>query len=148
MRDTGQPPEPGPEPGPENIPSPLRHVGGFVLAGTLAFATDAGLLRLITATTAISPFAARPVTIFLAMLVSWGLNRSITFPTARPPSWKEFAGFAAASFGGQVVNYGVFAAILTWQPLTDQTLAIVFASGVAMFATYAGLRFGVFAKPS
>jgi putative flippase GtrA len=131
---------------PASQPSGVRHIGGFLAAGVLAFATDAGLLRLITSSFAVSPFAARPFTIFSAMLVSWWLNRTITFPTARAPSVREFAGFAMASFGGQVVNYGVFAAILTAWPSTDQTLAIVLASAVAMFVTYAGLRFGVFSK--
>jgi putative flippase GtrA len=126
--------------------SSLRHAGGFVLAGVMAFITDAGLLRLITATTAIGPFAARPFTIFLAMLVSWGLNRTITFATKRPPSLKEFGRFALASLGGQVTNYLVFAAILTLAPATDQTLAIVAASAVSMFVAYAGFRFGVFTK--
>ena len=126
--------------------SKLRHFGGFVLAGGLAFVTDAGVTKLLTATTPLSPFAARPIAIFLAMLVSWGLNRTITFAEIRPPSWTEFSKFAAASFGGQVVNYLVYVAILTWRPATDTTLAIAVASGVAMFVAYAGFRFGVFAK--
>ena len=128
--------------------SKLRHFGGFVLAGVLAFATDAGVLKLLTATTSLGPFVARPIAIFLAMIVSWGLNRTITFAETRPPSWPEFTKFAAASFGGQLVNYLVFAAILTLRPATDTTLAIAIASGFAMFAAYAGFRFGVFAHPS
>ena len=126
--------------------SKLRHFGGFVLAGGMAFATDAGVTKLLTATTALSPFAARPIAILLAMLVSWGLNRTITFAETRPPSWSEFAKFAAASFGSQLVNYLVFAAILTLRPATDTTIAIAVASAVAMFVAYAGFRFGVFAK--
>jgi putative flippase GtrA len=127
--------------------SKFRHFGGFVLAGLMAFATDAGVTKLLMATTALSPFAARPIAILLAMLVSWGLNRTITFAETRPPSWFEFTKFAVASFGGQLVNYLVFAAILTLRPATDTTFAIAMASGVAMFAAYAGFRFGVFAKP-
>jgi putative flippase GtrA len=127
--------------------SKFRHFGGFVLAGVLAFATDAGVLKLLTATTALGPFVARPIAIILAMMVSWGINRTITFAESKPPSWSEFVKFAAASFGGQVINYLVFAAILTLRPATDTTLAIAAASGVAMFAAYAGFRFGVFAKP-
>jgi putative flippase GtrA len=126
--------------------SKFRHFGGFVLAGVLAFVTDAGVTKLLTAATALSPFTARPIAIFLAMLVSWGLNRTITFAEARSPSWSEFAKFAVASFGGQVVNYLVFASLLTLRPATDTTLAIAVASGVAMFVAYAGFRFGVFTK--
>jgi putative flippase GtrA len=127
--------------------SKFRHFGGFVLAGLMAFATDAGVTKLLTATTTLGPFIARPIAIFLAMFVSWGLNRTITFAETRPPSWLEFSKFAVASFGGQLVNYLVFAAILTLRPATDTTLAIAVASGAAMFVAYAGFRFGVFAKP-
>ena len=130
---------------PEPI-SKFRHFGGFVLAGVLAFATDAGVLKLLTATTPLGPFVARPIAIFLAMIVSWGINRTITFAEASSPSWSEFTKFAAASFGGQLVNYLVFAAILTLRPTTDTTLAIAIASGFAMFAAYAGFRFGVFTQ--
>lgn len=126
--------------------SKFRHFGGFVLAGLLAFATDAGVTKLLTSLTTLSPFAARPVAIFVAMLVSWVLNRTITFAEACPPSWSEFSKFAAASFGGQVVNYLVFACLLTLRPATDTTLAIAIASGAAMFVAYAGFRFGVFKK--
>jgi putative flippase GtrA len=126
--------------------SKFRHFGGFVLAGAMAFVTDAGVTKLLTATTSLNPFTARPIAIFLAMLVSWGLNRTITFAETRAPSWSEFAKFAAASFGGQVVNYLVFAGLLTLRPATDTTLAIAIASGVAMFVAYAGFRFGVFKK--
>jgi putative flippase GtrA len=128
--------------------SKFRHFGGFLLAGVLAFATDAGVTTLLTATTSLSPFIARPVAILLAMLVSWGINRTITFAATSPPNWTEFTKFAAASFGGQLVNYLVFAAILTLRPATDTTVAIALASGVAMFAAYAGFRFGVFPKPN
>jgi putative flippase GtrA len=126
--------------------SKVRHFGGFVLAGGMAFVTDAGVTQLLTGLTSLSPLAARPLAIFLAMLVSWGLNRTITFAESRPPSWPEFAKFAAASFGSQLVNYLVFAAMLALRPATDTTLAIAVASGVAMFVAYAGFRFGVFAK--
>jgi putative flippase GtrA len=126
--------------------SKFRHFGGFVLAGLMAFVTDAGVTKLLTSTPSLSPFVARPMAIFLAMLVSWGLNRTITFAETRAPSWSEFAKFAVASFGGHVVNYLVFAAILTLRPATDTTLAIAVASGAAMFVAYAGFRFGVFTK--
>ena len=116
-------------------------------AGGLAFVTDAGVLKLLTATTPLSPFTARPIAIFLAMLVSWGINRTITFAETRAASWAELSKFAVASFSSQLVNYLVFAALLTWRPAMDTTLAIAVASGVAMFVAYAGFRFGVFAKP-
>jgi len=127
--------------------SPARHWGGFVLAGLTALGVDAGLLQLLTKGLGLNPFAARPFGICCAMVVSWAINRYVTFAVAAAPSWAEFAKFAAASFAAQIVNYLVFAAILLAYPAASPTLAIVIASAVAMFAAYAGFRFGAFRAP-
>ena len=124
--------------------SPARHWGGFLLAGVSALAVDAGLLQLLSKWFGVSPFVARPVGIACAMVVSWAINRRVTFAVASKPTWAEFIKFAAASFAGQVVNYLVFAAILLAYPAAPPTLAIVVASVVAMFVSYAGFRFGAF----
>ncbi len=127
--------------------SPARHWGGFLLAGVTALAVDAGLLQLLTQALGISPFVARPFGIACAMTVSWAINRRVTFAVAAKPSLAEFGKFAAASFAGQVINYLVFAAILLAYPAAHPTLAIVIASVVAMFVSYAGFRFGAFRAP-
>jgi putative flippase GtrA len=124
--------------------SRARHYGGFLLAGLCALAVDAGLLQLLSAGLDISPFLARPICIFCAMVVSWLINRSVTFAVAVPPTWGEFGRFAAASLLAQIVNYLVFAAILLTYPAVHPTLAIAAASCVAMFVSYTGFRFGAF----
>jgi putative flippase GtrA len=124
----------------------VRHVGGFLLAGFSAFATDAGLVHLLTKHTALGPLTARPAAIAAAMLVSWLINRTITFAETKPPSWAEFGKFAAASFAGQATNFLVYAAILTARPATSPTLAIAAASGVAMGVAYVAFRYGVFRR--
>lgn len=124
--------------------SPARHWGGFLLAGLSALVVDAGLLKLLTTVLGVSPFAARPFGIFVAMIVSWAINRRVTFAVAGPPTWAEFAKFAAASFAGQVVNYLVFAAILLTYPAAPPTLALVIASVVAMAVSYVGFKYGAF----
>ena len=128
--------------------SPARHWGGFLLAGLAALAVDAGLLQVLTQVLGASPFVARPFGIACAMVVSWAINRTVTFAVTAKPSWTEFGKFAAASLTGQVVNYLVFAAILLAYPAVHPALAIVAASVVAMFVSYAGFRFGAFRSPS
>lgn len=126
--------------------SPARHWGGFLLAGLTALVVDAGLLELLTRLLGLSPFVARPISILVAMVVSWMINRSLTFAVRVPPSWREFAKFAIASAFAILVNYLVFAAILSAFPITRTlpSAAIVPASMVSMLVSYMGFRFGAF----
>jgi putative flippase GtrA len=126
----------------------LRHFGGFLAAGVLALATDALVLHLLTTLGGMNPFAARPVGIGVAMIVSWAINRRVTFAVGSPPSWGEFVRFAIASALAVAVNYLVFAAILLAYPPANPVLAVVAASLVSMFVSYSGYRFGAFRKPT
>ncbi len=122
----------------------VRHFGGFVLAGLCALATDTAVLSALTRLGGLSPLLARPVGIACAMIVSWLINRTITFQVQGQPSLSEFAKFASVSLTSQVVNYSVFAAILLARPTTVPELALLLACFVSMFVSYAGFRFGVF----
>lgn len=122
----------------------LRHYGGFILGGALAFTTDAAVLLLLTKVAGLSPLIARPFGIALAMVVSWLINRTITFAMPTAPTLREFAGFAAVSWTAQAVNYAVFAAILLGFPGTEPLVAVFLACLVSMLVSYAGFRFGVF----
>ena len=124
--------------------SPWRHYGGFVLAGVLALLTDALILHGLYTGLGLSPYLARLPAIACAMIVSWLINRTITFAATDPPSLREFAKFAAVSWFAQLINYVVFASILMAMPGISPLAALVTASLVAMFASYLGFRFGVF----
>lgn len=121
-----------------------RHYGGFVLAGIAALATDTAVLALLTRWGGLSPFLARPFGIAFAMVVSWLINRTVTFQAGVPPSVGEFSKFAGVSVTSQIVNYAVFAGILLAFPLLMPELALFLACFVSMFVSYAGFRFGVF----
>lgn len=122
----------------------VRHYGGFVLAGVCALATDTAILAVLTRILGISPFLARPVGIAVAMVVSWQINRNITFQTRNRPSFTEFSRFAGVSITSQIVNYCVFAALLIAFPILMPELALLMACFVSMFVSYVGFRFGVF----
>jgi putative flippase GtrA len=126
-----------------------RHYGGFLLAGLSALATDTVMLALLTRVAGVSPFIARPFGIALAMIVSWQINRTITFAATAPPSIAEFSRFAGVSVTSQIVNYAVFAALLLAIPGLMPELALLAASLVSMFVSYVGFRYGVFgARPT
>jgi putative flippase GtrA len=126
--------------------SPLRHYCGFLLAGALALITDGALLVIQTRTMGLDPLLARPFAIAVAMVVSWLINRTVTFAVAAPPTLREFARFAAVSWTAQVVNYLLFATVLVIRPATPALFALVLASLVAMFISYFGFRYRVFQK--
>ena len=122
----------------------IRHYGGFVLAGTLAFAVDVAVLHVLDEIMGISPLLARPFSIMTAMVVSWYINRTITFSMESRPSIAEFLQFAAVVWVAQAINYLIFAAIMLAKPDTPNPLAVALASLVSMFVSYMGYRFGVF----
>ena len=127
--------------------SSTRHFGGFLLGGICALITDAAILQALTVLAHIPALVARPMSILCAMVVSWLINRTITFAHPWPPTLAEFGRFAAVSWLAQAVNYAIFAAILLLRPETHPIAALVVASLIAMFVSYAGFRYGVFRKP-
>lgn len=122
----------------------IRRYGGFLLGGALAFITDAALLVALTRVLGLSPFAARPMSISVAMVVSWLVNRTITFAETMPPSLTEFGRFAAVAWSAQVINYSIFALLLLTVPGLDPVLALALACVVSMFFSFNGYRLGVF----
>jgi putative flippase GtrA len=124
--------------------SRLRHYGGFLLAGTLAFVTDVGVLALLTGPLGISPFLARLLSISVAMVVSWWINRTVSFQRRDGPSLKEFGRFAGVAWTANSFNYLVFSGILLVRPVTAETLAVGIASVAAMVLSYLGMRLAVF----
>jgi putative flippase GtrA len=140
-----QPPQQdGPAPAPLAPVGRLRHYGGFVMAGTLAFVTDVAVLALLTGPLGISPFLARLLSISVAMVVSWWINRTVSFQRRDGPSLKEFGRFAGVAWTANSFNYLVFSAILLVRPPTSETLAVAIASVAAMVLSYFGMRLAVF----
>ncbi len=124
----------------------IFHYGGFLLAGGLAFVTDVGVFQLLNVAAGVAALIARPVSISVAMIVSWLINRTVTFPMPGPPRLPEFLHFAALAWVAAAFNYAVFAAVLWGWPEIWKPLAIFVASLAAMVLGYVNMRFSVFRK--
>lgn len=124
-----------------------RRYGGFLLGGALAFLTDAAVLVILTRAAGLSPFIARPMSICVAMVVSWTINRTITFAQTVPPSLAELGRFAAVAWSAQAINYGVFALLLIAFPRLDPVAALALACLVSMIVSFNGYKHGVFRRP-
>ena len=131
---------------PAGIGKALRHYGAFVLAGTLAFMTDALVLLALIQLAGIGPLLARPFAIAAAMVVSYTLNRTITFRLPGPPSRSEFARFVGWASAAAALNYAVFAAALLIDPRMPPLAALVISSLASLLFAYCYMRFAVFTK--
>ena len=129
----------------QQTPRGLRHWLGFLGSGTLAFAVDGGVLKLLTVGMSAPVLPSRLISISAAMVVGWLAHRTFTFAVATRPSWAEFARYLGVGWTASALNYLIFAAIMFVRPATEPLLGI-FVSGIAaMVASYLGMRFGAFA---
>jgi putative flippase GtrA len=123
---------------------PLRHGLGFVLSGSLAFATDAGILKALTAAFGVHPILARIVSIAFAHVVGWLSHRRLTFRLATRPTVAEFLRYVGVQSTVALINYAIYVAVILLRPGIEPLLALVISSGVAMFFSYFGIRFAAF----
>jgi putative flippase GtrA len=130
--------------GASGLQGAVRHYGGFLLAGITAYLVDAGVLQALITLGGMSPFTARIWGIGAAMLASWLINRSVTFPVAGPPTLREMASFAALGWVAALLSYLIYAGILLLRPETAPLLALTVAALIGMVYSYLGMRFGVF----
>ena len=94
------------------LPGWAGQVGRFLVVGGSAAALDAGVLWLMVHDGGVSFYAGRAVSIPVAMVFAWWLNRTVTFRTAAAPSWREFGAYVVNSVAGAAINYGISSAIV------------------------------------
>ena len=124
------------------------HYAMFILAGALAFITDAAVLTALIQFAGLDPLGARVLSIGAAMGVSWLLNRTLTFRVDASPGIGEFARFAGCSILAAALNYAIFAALLALLPGLGVLPAMTVSSLIAAVAAYGGMRFLVFGVSS
>jgi putative flippase GtrA len=125
----------------------LRHWLGFGVSGSIAFAIDIGVLKLLTTATTTPVNAARLISISVAMVAAWLCHRRLTFNVRTPPTVAEFIKYAGVAWVANAINYAVFVALLWASPTLEPTVAAALSAVVAMVAAYLGMRFAAF-RPS
>jgi putative flippase GtrA len=124
----------------------VRRFGWFLVAGTIGFLSDAGMLALLLYTTPLGPFAARVIAIAFAMSVTWSFNRAVTFGKSRFPLLLEGARYGSVGLLSALANYAVYAGLLLALPWLNPLAAVVVASLAAMGVSWAGYSRFVFQK--
>ena len=124
----------------------MKQFGWFVIAGSLGFLCDVGMLAVLLRVSPLGPFSARVIAILFALGVTWVFNRSLTFGKSRFPLLLEGARYGSVGLLSALLNYAIYAAALLLIPSLHPLLAVVIASGGAMAFSWAGYSRFVFQK--
>ena len=109
----------------------------FLLVGGSAAALDAGVLWAMLHDAGASFYAGRALSISVATVFAWWLNRTVTFRTPTPPSWREFANYVAMSLSGATINF----VISTGLVLAGAVPAVGFVVGTGIAAVFNFFRY-------
>ena len=124
----------------ERLPRPLR----FIAVGCIGLATDLCVFTLITVFVP-SPLAVRLISLAAATVVTWRLNRAITFGRSHRAQHEEAVRYAIVTAVAQGTSYAVFATlvltVLGWLPQA----ALMCGALVGAFVSYNGHRLFAFA---
>ena len=123
-----------------------RHWFGFLVSGGLAYLIDVGVSLLLHDGVGWPWAVSRLLGISAAMVVAWLSHRRLTFAIAKRPTMAEFLRYASMAWMAAGLNYSVFLLLIWLVPSIYPALAIAIAAGVAMLASYAGMRFAVFTR--
>lgn len=101
----------------------------FCLVGGAAYFVDAGVLLALVSGAGFDPYAARVASFLAAATFTWVFNRRFTFEVKHEPTRGEWLGYVALMVLGAIVNYGTYAAAITWWPLAREHLWLGVALG-------------------
>jgi putative flippase GtrA len=110
----------------------------FAVAGAIGFVVDAGIL-IVLVWLGGEPRVVRVLSIAVAITATWYVNRRLTFADrVAAPTWMEYARYVVASLLGAIINYAVFAMLITFgEPFRSYpVLALTIATVVAMAVNF------------
>jgi len=115
------------------LPRPLR----FLSVGGLGLITDLAVFTVIIAHSP-HPLLARLVSLAIATLVTWRLNRALTFDRSGRHSADEAMRYAAVAASAQAVSYVVFAVLVVTTLATMPQLAVMIGAACGALVSYSG----------
>jgi putative flippase GtrA len=124
----------------ERLPQPIR----FICVGSLGLITDFGTFSALIAQFH-QPLVVRLVSISLATLVTWRLNRALTFDSSGRRQHKEAMRYAVVTAFAQGFNYLIFTSLVLTVLAHQPHAALLVGSFSAAFFTYFGHRLFAFA---
>jgi putative flippase GtrA len=117
----------------EVLPRPLRFLG----VGGLGLVTDLAVFTIILGH-GLNPLVARALSLAIATVVTWRLNRALTFDcSGRRPADEAFR-YAAVAAAAQAVSYAVFAVLVVTLLSAVPQLALIIGAAAATLVSYFG----------
>ena len=117
----------------------------FAVIGFIGFGIDSLLLYAFLYM-GLGAYTARAVSIPVAMLATWTLNRNWSFGKSGKPWTVELVQYMGVAGFAALVNYGIYALALQFIVGMKPFWALVVASGIAMFVSNFGYGRMVFGK--
>jgi putative flippase GtrA len=115
------------------LPRPLRILG----VGGLGLITDLAIFTLVIAH-GLNPLGARLISLALATLVTWRLNRALTFDRSGRRTADEVMRYAAVVTAAQAVSYGVFAVLVVTLLAAAPQFAVIAGAAAGALLSYSG----------
>src|SRR5579862_3424589 len=117
----------------EVMPRPLRFLG----VGAVGLITDLAVFTVVLAH-GLHPLLARLVSLAVATVVTWRLNRALTFDRSGRHSADEAMRYAAVAASAQAVSYAVFAALIVTVRAAMPQLAVIIGAACGALVSYSG----------
>ncbi len=117
----------------EVLPRPLRFLG----VGGLGLVTDLAIFTLVIAH-GLPPLVARLISLGVATLVTWRLNRALTFDRSGRRQADEAMRYAAVAAAAQAVSYGAFAVLVMTVLAAAPQLAVLIGAAAGALVSYSG----------
>jgi putative flippase GtrA len=124
----------------------LKELILFSFVGGIAFVVDVGILYLVK--TDIGLYWGRVTSFFCAVIVTWILNRQLTFRRRMSDLslFSEFINYLIIMIGGGTINYLIYTALVTTMEnvATQPILGVAAGSGAGMLFNFIFARYFVF----
>lgn len=117
----------------EVLPRPLRFLG----VGGLGLITDLAVFTAVVAH-GFEPLVARLFSLAAATLVTWRLNRALTFARSGRRQADEALRYAAVAVSAQTISYAVFAALVLSTLAALPQLAVLVGAAAGALVSYFG----------
>jgi len=115
------------------LPRPIRFLG----VGAIGLITDLAIFTLIIAHTP-HPLLARLCSLAVATIVTWRLNRALTFDRSGRRSADEAMRYATVAAAAQATSYTVFAIFVVTVLSAVPQLAVIAGAAVGALVSYTG----------
>lgn len=117
----------------EILPRPIRFLG----VGGLGLIVDLAVFTLVVAH-GVEALLARLVSLAIATLLTWQLNRALTFDHSGRRPADEALRYAAVGVGAQAVSYGIFAVLVVTLLGPLPQLALIAGAAAGALFSYSG----------